>query len=241
MTPILLSLAHFCDKHGPKVVLVTQAGNIGDLSDGNELLVPNYSTDSYCESCLLHFPKEDTDGVRSMRSFMNDIPFVTTQYSTIRYQLLSYITKKAFSEESMIYDGSPLVFFDDTRGLNLVIGFKLYDENARGNERRYSFIFTVDSKDQDSATKILSDHWVFMINSFTKMIDFIKLKHKQKLDHSKKGTIGNPFISTDYLKVNKLKTATNLLELTNDPMLFVRIHKWNSFVINSLISASSSP
>ncbi|CAB4252582.1 similar to Saccharomyces cerevisiae YGR057C LST7 Protein possibly involved in a post-Golgi secretory pathway [Maudiozyma barnettii] len=237
MAPILLSLAHFCDKHGPKVILVTQTGDMDDPT-GDKLLVPNYPTDSYCESCLLHFPNEDTDGVRSMRSFINDIPYVTTQYSTIRYQLLSYIIKKAFSEESMIYDGSPLVFFDDTRGLNLVIGFKLYDENARGNERRYSFIFTVDSKNQDTATKILADHWVFITSSFNKMIDYIKLKHKQKLDQTKKDSKGNPFISSNYLKVNKQKTATNLLELTNDPMLFVRIHKWNSFVIDSLVAVS---
>lgn len=237
MAPILLSLAHFCDKHGPKIVLVTQGGDSQDPM-GEDLLVPDYSTESYCESCLLHFPNENSNGVRSMRSFLNNLSFVTTQYSATKYQLLIYIIRKAFSEESMIYDGSPLVFFDDVRGLNLVIGFKLYDENARGNERRYCFILTIDSRDQEKSMQLLANHWNFIIGSFNKMITYIKTKHAQKLANDKETTVNNPFIE-NYLKVNKSKTSTNLIELTGDDSLFIRIHKWNAFLTSSLLPTSN--
>lgn len=237
MAPILLSLAHFCDKHGPKVIMVTQVGNKGD-PQGETLLVPEYSTDSYCESCLLHVPREQELGARSMRSTVETLPYITTQYSTTRYQLLSYITRKAFSEESMIYDGSPLVFFDDIRGLNLVVGFKLYDENARGNERRYCFIFTLDSREQEQSMKMLADHWMLILRSFHKMIEYIKSKHGTRLARERQSsTASNPFIG-DYLKVNKSKTATNLTTLTNDSALFVKIHKWNTFLLSSLLAAA---
>ena len=237
MPPILLSLAHFCDKHGPKVIMVTQVGDDDD-PQGKSLLVPEYSTESYCESCLLHLPREQEIGTRSMRTTVESSSYVSTQYSTTRYQLLSYITRKAFSEESMIYDGSPLVFFDDIRGLNLVIGFKLYDENARGNERRYCFIFTLDSRDQEQAMKVLADHWVLILRSFHKMIEFIKGRHESKQTRVRQSsTASNPFLG-DYLKVNKQKTATNLITLTNDDYLFVRIHKWNVFLLSSLIATT---
>lgn len=241
MSSILISLTHFCDKHGPRVILVTQASSDDDM--GEKLLVRDYPIDSYCESCLLHFPEEDSKGVRSMRTFVKGKTMVTTQYSAIRYQLLSSITKKSFSEEVMVYDSSPFVFYDDLRGLNLVMGFKLYDENARGNERRYSLTFTIDSRRHDISMDIISENWNFIISCFTKMIDYIKESHAKEIERQNSEGNGKnlntftPFVG-NYLRGNKSKVARNLIELTNDKSLFIRIHKWNSFLISSLIMKS---
>lgn len=234
MASMLISLAHFCDKHGPRVLIVTQAGFPG--STGDELLVPSYPTDSYCESCSLYFPSGLKDGLRSMKSNIDDRCYVSTQYSSIRYQLLTLIIRRCFSEETMIYDGTPLVFYDDLRGLNLVIGFKLADENARGNERRYCMIFTIDSKDHESSMKLISQNWNFITNGFGKMISYIQSTHEQEL--KRQTTLKNEkcsfgLMGGSYLRGNKIKIPRRLSDLASDNLLFVRIHRWNSFLLNS--------
>ncbi|CCF58995.1 hypothetical protein KAFR_0F04000 [Kazachstania africana CBS 2517] len=240
MIPITISLAHFCDKHGPISILVTQSNEDKDEnSKGDTLLAPNYPTDSFCASCLLEFPNDGVNDVRSMRSIINNRAYVTTQYSTVRYQLLNSIIKKCFSEETMVYDTSSFVFFDSMRGLNLVMGFKLYDENARGNERRYCFILSIDSSDNEKAMSILSKHWDFIISGFHKMIDFIKQSHDKTISSNHKDdTNSSSFtpIVGNYLRSNKSKFGRSLADLTNDKSLFIRMHKWNSYLLSSLTS-----
>ncbi|CCC66779.1 hypothetical protein NCAS_0A02210 [Naumovozyma castellii] len=235
MSSILISLAHFCDKHGPQVILVTQTSDKGTL--GDELLLPDYPIDSYCESCLLHFPDNETT-IRSMRSILHERPYITTQYSAVRYQLLNAIIRRSFSEETMVYDSLPNVFHDNVSGVNLVMGFKLYDENARGNERRYCLILTIDDKDEMSSTKILSNNWNFITGGFLKMINYIKDSHAKELerkttsDTDKNGF--TPFMG-NYLRGNKSKIARNLIELTNDKNIFIKIHKWNTYLLDALL------
>lgn len=234
MASMLISLAHFCDKHGPRVLVVTQAGLPG--STGDELLVPSYPTDSYCESCSLHFPSGLKNGMRSMKSNISDRCYVSTQYSSIRYQLLTLITRRCFSEETMVYDGTPLVFYDDLRGLNLVVGFKLDDENARGNERRYCMIFTIHSKDHDSSMRLVSQNWNFITNGFGKMISYIRSAHEQELRRQfnlRNEKCSSGILGGSYLRGNSVKVPRKLTDLTNDKLLFVRIHRWNSFLLNS--------
>ncbi|KAK5779205.1 hypothetical protein RI543_003093 [Arxiozyma heterogenica] len=248
---VLISLTHFCDKHGPRIICVTQCSNSGitsnnniderqsdnvtftsnnqdndedkseiksipnsvkdafNVTGGEELLVPNYPIDSYCDSCLLWFPPnpastdnsepEINDAIRSMRSILNNHAFVTTQYSSIRFQKLNSITRKVFSEETMIYDCSPFVFYDDIRGLNLSMGFKLYDENARGNERRYCLILTIDQPNIEFAMDLLSQNWNFILLGFKKIINHIKELHQIAIDRS-----------------NREKLSKNKLGITNN-------------------------
>ena len=235
---VLITLGHFCDKHGPTVLLVTQVGE--EKTMGNELLVPDYPTDAYCESCSLRFPDDTAVGVKSMRSLIHEQSFVSTQYSLVRYQLLTLIIRKAFSEETMVYDGSPLVFYDNVRGMNLIMGFKLYDEHARGNERRYCLVFTIDSKDHKSSMKLLTDNWNFIEGGFKKMIQYIRQVHESENEKQcqlkREGDSLTPLVG-NYLRANKVKLSRNLVELTKDKMLFLKLHKWNSYLISSIISS----
>lgn len=288
-TSVLISLTHFCDKHGPRIISVTQCSNItnipNDLNNtdstngpiirgGEDLLVPNYPIDSYCESCLLQFPDNPTssspdeskgytsDDIKSMRSILGGKTYVTTQYSSIRFQKLNSITRKVFSEETMIYDSSPFIFYDENRGLNLSMGFKLYDENARGNERRYCLILTIDHFNIELAMNLLSQNWNFILLGFKKIINYIKQLHQNVLNgknnhvnninylthfneinsngSTQNGKMssndGNIFIG-NYLRANKTKIAKNLIELTNDRDIFIKLHKWNSYLICSLINS----
>ncbi|SCV99943.1 LAFE_0B05952g1_1 [Lachancea fermentati] len=227
----LISLAHFCDKHGPRVLLVTQCAE-----NSEELLLPSYPTDSYCESCLINFGGFKDEGLCSMRTKLQSKHYVSTQYSSIRYQLLYSIVRYMFSEETMSYDGSPLVFYDNSKGLNLVIGFKLQDANARGNERRYGLILTLDSHDHLKDMALLSHHWEFIINGFNKMVGYIKKLRDDEIERKNRNETCGEFtpIVGAYLRGNKLKEPRNLANLTNDELIFVRLHKWNTFMLDVL-------
>ncbi|EDO15558.1 hypothetical protein Kpol_1042p17 [Vanderwaltozyma polyspora DSM 70294] len=174
-----------------------------------------------------------------MRSNIGETSYVSTQYSSIRYQLLTLIIRKVFSEETMVYDGSPLVFYDDIRGLNLVMGFKLYDEHARGNERRYCLTFTIDSDDHQSSMKLLANNWNFIKCGFEKFIAYIRQTYESENEKREISNRDNdnltPLVGT-YLRANKVKISRNLVELIKDDMLFLRLHRWNAYLLNGILN-----
>ncbi|AMD18895.1 HBL007Wp [Eremothecium sinecaudum] len=235
MTSLLISLTHFCDKHGPKVLLVTQCAKT--TSECEKLLLPNYPTDSYCESCQIYIPGEYN--CKSMRSVINGSHYVSTHYSAVRFQFLASLIKKIFSEETVSYDESPLLFYDNTKGLNLSVGFKLEDPYARGNERRYCLVLTIDTRNQDLAMDVISKNWKFISGAFSNMIEFIKRERKDEMlrilkQNEEPGSTFSTMVSGSYLRGNSLKIPKNLTELTNDQNLFVRLHKWNAFTLDRL-------
>lgn len=245
MLPMFISLSHFCDKHGPRVLLVTQFNC--DSKNPDSLLLPDYPLDSYCDSCILKFPpventsSNDDENIRSMRTVVNGISFVSTQYSSVRYQLLYSIIRKAFSSETMVYDMSPVILQDDINMLNLVMGFKLYDEHARGNERRYMISLTVDSKEHVESMNVISKNFNFITNCFNKIVQYIKnlretqiKKLLQEKDSNHKNVDDLTPIFGSFLRPNKDKISINLTQLTNDEKLFLKLHKWNTFMLNSL-------
>ncbi|SCV01653.1 LAMI_0G12860g1_1 [Lachancea mirantina] len=232
MADMIISLAHFCDKHGPRVLLVTQS-----TKDSQDLLLPDYPTDSYCESCLAHFPS-GYGSSRSMRTVVRNRSYVSTNYSAISYQLVTSIIRHIFSEETMSYDGRPLTFYDQTRGFNVVVGFKLWDGNARGSERRYGFVFTINSRDYAASMTLLARHWHFLIHGLERMVSFIKKKREMEIIREEAGDSYSGFASSvgNYLRGSTLKSPKNLALLTNDDLIFVRMHKWNIFLLDLLYS-----
>lgn len=264
---IFMSLGHFCDIHGPTLICVTQEGKTGnngnelllpdypaesyckscslyfpDCSKVNENEDVDTPTPTLTSLSIREEPPNSENGKtnqepRSIRSFIGKKPYVTTQYSAIRYQLLTSMIRKAFSEETMIYDNSPLVFYDDLKGLNLVMGFKLYDPNARGNERRYCLVLTIENSNQLDAMKIVAALWHFITDSFTLLINSLKEKHSQNCSDIEKPNVEENGFNHDignFLRASKAKKDRNLSELTNDELIYLRIHKWNTYIVNTL-------
>lgn len=229
---VFLTLAHFCDKHGPRVLMVTQTSN--EIENSQELILPEFPKDSYCSSCLLRFPDTILTGT-AIRSVFGSSSSISTQYSSIRYQLLTSIVRKTFSEETMSYDSSPFIFYDENRGLNLAVGFKLEDVHARGNERRYCFILSIDGaglEHKNDCMKIVTQHWQLIIESFGKIIEYIKNEAKQQLSNQQ--TEFTQMMGGTYLRANKQKLPVNLSELLGDQSIFLRIHNWNTFILRAL-------
>ncbi|KAH3903202.1 related to Protein LST7 [Saccharomycodes ludwigii] len=239
-----ITLAHFCDKHGPKVIQITQVAR--NNNDMESLLLPDYPTDSYCDSCLIKFPevKDKNVKLRSMKSKFESTGsdnhedthlYISTQYSATRFQLLSSIIKKIFSEETMLYNESPLCFYDNERGLNISLGFKLQDGHSRGNERRYCLIFSITNTSQKLCSDIMNRHWDFILTAFNKEVSYIKELRKKVIDKQLNENRDNPLISMgSYLRGNSLKIPKNLTELTGDRLFFMKLHKWNTYMLSNI-------
>ncbi|CDO95952.1 unnamed protein product [Kluyveromyces dobzhanskii CBS 2104] len=210
-----------------------------DLNNCRDLLLPEYPKDSYCESCLLRLPDSNSNAT-SIRSVSQNFYSVSTQYSSVRYQLLSMIIKKTFSEETMSYDGSPFMFCDEHRGLNLAVGFRLEDVHARGNERRYCLILSLEKSDswgENEAFQILSDNWQFIIESFAKLINHVKIMSREQLN--RRQTDFAQIMGGTYLRENKQKLPVSLADIVGDELIFLRIHKWNTFILAKIKSAGT--
>lgn len=215
-----ISLAHFCDKHGPKSILCTQMTTV-DLVD--QLVLPSFSKESYCKSCLLMFPKSHSgENITTLRSQdpKSENVFLTTQYSSIKFRLLNSIVRKCLSEETTIYDSRPMYFGDELRGYSITQSFKIKDLEARGSERRYSFIVNCDNE------TLILQNWDFIVENITVIIDYLKESSiKIELQNSKNNEI--------FLR-GKVQHSKSLIELLSDDELFVKIHLWNSKLLRKL-------
>ncbi|KAL6942217.1 hypothetical protein ACO0QE_003385 [Hanseniaspora vineae] len=239
-----ITLAHFCDIHGPRVIQVTQVARGAESLE--QLLLRDYPTDAYCESCQFQFPNVDKQRekqhiphdvdikLRSMESHINSVHYVSTQYSATRYLLLSSIIKKVFSEETMVYDESPLLFYDEERGFNVAVGFKLQDNFSRGNERRYCLIFSISDVNEVLSMNIVQRHLEFLLSSFGRMIQFVKTQRNQVLLQLQQDQ-QNPFMPTSsYLRSNTSKLPRSLSRLVEDEEFFVKLHKWNAYILTNI-------
>lgn len=216
-----ITLAHFCDKHGPKSILCTQTTTVDQV---DQFILPSFSKESYCKSCLLMFPKsysgENLTTLRTQDPKSEDI-FITTQYSGVKFRLLNSIVRKCLSEESTVYDSKPMYFGDEFRGYSITQSFKIKDLEARGSERRYSFIVNSESE------AAILQNWDLIVENITVIIDYLKESSiKIELQNSKNNEI--------FLR-GKVQHSKSLIELLSDDELFVKIHRWNSKLLRKLI------
>lgn len=215
-----ITLAHFCDKHGPKSILCTEKTTMDAV---DQFILPSFSKESYCKSCLLMFPKSYSgENITTLRTQddKNDNVFITTQYSGVKFRLLNSIVRKCLSEETTIYDSRPMYFGDQTRGYSITQSFKIKDLEARGSERRYSFIVNCDNE------ALILRNWDLIVQNITVIIDYLKESSTRiELQNSKNHEI--------FLR-GKVQHSKSLIELLSDDELFVKIHLWNAKLLRKL-------
>ncbi|CCH41799.1 Folliculin [Wickerhamomyces ciferrii] len=217
-----ITLAHFCDKHGPRSIMCTQTT---ELSQMDQSTLPDFSKESYCKSCLLIYPKSTKgENVTTLRTedTKTNHAFVSTQYSAIKFRVLNSIVRKCLSEEATIYDSKPMFFGDENRGYSMTQSFKIKDLEARGSERRYSFIVNCDQEHQ------VLENWDLIKDSILVMIEYLqKSSLKIELENSKNHEI--------YLR-GKVQHSKSLIEMLKDDELFLKLHLWNSKLLRKLIN-----
>lgn len=215
-----ICLAHFCDKHGPRSLMCTQRVPSDSMDD---FIASDFSKESYCKSCLLLYPKGlNDDKMTTITTTLEgeDQSYTSAQYLTSKYRILNSVVRKILSEESTVYDSRPMYFGDGARGYSLTQCFKIKDLEARGSERRYSFIVNCDDE------RLIIDNWNIIIDNITTMIDYLKDSSKRiEIEHSS---------NNDIFLRGKNQQPRSLAELLRDDELFVKIHLWNIRLLKKL-------
>jgi hypothetical protein len=215
-----ICLAHFCDKHGPRSLLCTQSIPGGNFDD---FIAADFSKESYCKSCLLLLPKRLSEEKVTTIKTSDDTQsrhYITSQYSTVKYRVLNSIVRKILSEESTVYDSRPMYFGEGARGYSLTQSFKIRDLEARGSERRFSFIVNCDEEEK------IIENWDLITGKITLMINYLKeSRNRIEIESSS---------NNDIFLRGKNQQPRSLAELLQDDELFVKIHLWNAKLLREL-------
>lgn len=195
----IISLAHFCEMHGPSVVMCTQCV---DTEEVDSLCLDEFQPPSnLCESCRLKIPKQeggvdtraddndndnDSDNLQRLferqrigndepsvvRSVFKDKAYISSQIpnSQVKDNALRQIVTRCLSLETSYDSSKPVMFGDATVGYSIVMTFKLKDLLARGSERKYAFIVTSEMETE------LMKHWNKIVSDLSAMVEYIVTK-----------------------------------------------------------------
>lgn len=195
----IVSLAHFCEMHGPSVVMCTQCVGKDEV---DSLRLDEFQPPSnLCESCRLKIPKQegsvdkradenvndnDSDNLQRLfekqrigndepslvRSIFQDKTYISSQIpnSQVKDNALRQIVTRCLSLEISYDSSKPVMFGDATVGYSIVMTFKLKDLLARGSERKYAFIVTSEKETE------LMNHWNKIVSDLSAMVEYIVTK-----------------------------------------------------------------
>lgn len=219
MPNFIVSLSHFCELHGPSVIACTQTIN-DDRTD--ESLLASNSRSASCASCQLILP--DAGAINLSSKSKGTHSFVTTHYpsSQTRYSALTKLVMKSLSVETNLDLSKPMFFGDAINGFCMNKIFKLYDINARGQERKYSIMVVSDSESD------LLERWDIVSIYFSELISLIQQKvsetNKRIHEHNMKSK-ENVLDNEKYLR-RSITRPKSLVELTGDDQIFLKLHLW---------------
>lgn len=188
---MILSLAHFCEIHGPTAIFCTQAisshhetlfvESIADNMSGNstEGVVLREET---CASCQFSVPTDLTvhkNGfpILKTQSSNDKMLYVSTRRPILVHEnsALKNACVRSLSCELLPGKTGPILFGDATFGYTIAYVFRLADPYARGLKRWYSFICLM----QNQAN--LSRAWRFIIEKFEILVHRLDTKSKMTL------------------------------------------------------------
>ncbi|XP_018330974.1 folliculin isoform X1 [Agrilus planipennis] len=218
----ILALCHFCETHGPCVILCTQRFK----------QEPNQSSQNLSASCDACF---SINANQALICRENGKMYVTTRVPL--QQDLAFLLKQAAirslsCEEETSKDGGSIYFGDSERGHVISHSFLLQDSLARGFQRKYSVLMLM--KDKVHLLNIwpsLSEHIKELIKDLQQQAARInELEQEQKSQRALRQAQGSP-----------KTTSRSLSELTGQPAIFGHIHLWFSWVLNSETITEKSP
>ncbi|VEU22221.1 DEKNAAC103251 [Brettanomyces naardenensis] len=245
----IVTLAHFCEVHGPSMVMCTQAV---DSSESPSKYYGSRIPDSQlCESCRLKIPKQmdaqrsDSSGTSpssSTAASPKEMPdpstiqteskttgstYVSTQFPTSqhRYSSLRHIIMRIFTIETSSDTNQPLIFGDAKAGYSMALLFKIFDRTARGSERKYSIVVTSD-KEND----IFANYSLILLN-LAKTVDYITTRSVEVTEKAAKNDSTNDVYLRRSAGVPKTKSLVTIMD---DQSFFVRLHLLASSLLEEL-------
>lgn len=125
-------MGHFCETHGPCVVLCTQKYSSEPVQGPHSLTVP------WCEAC------QSLQLDQALISREEDCCYVTTRTPT--QQDLAFLLKHATVRSLSCEQDGTLYFGDNERGHVLSHSFTVHDSLARGFQRKYTILILMRDK-----------------------------------------------------------------------------------------------
>lgn len=231
MTNYIVCLAHFCELHGPSIILCTQITTKQFVHDS---LLSSNSRLATCLSCQLILPNSSVNLTTTITMSSKDGKgeeqkiSVSTHYpaSSKRYSALTKLVMKSLSVETTSELSKPMFYGDAINGYCINQIFKIEDVNARGGERKYSLMIVSDDEFE------LLNNWDIIQIYLNEIIDLIQKKvndtnnrNKVLLKNTGDASVknGNVLDNERFLR-RSLNKPKSLTELTNDEEIFVKLH-----------------
>lgn len=250
----VVALCHFCEIHGPSVIMVTQSIRDSqqiqkDATDALPLVEDTGVPDKKIFGCKKLFTEQSEirgcDGCLSLKykdKFIvsNDHEgkrtFVSSQTPVNKdlLFLLRQVVIRAISCEISANREGPILFSDRVVSSVLANNFFLKDSRARGFQRYYSIIVVAKEKEH------LVSNWHNLNKVVNEVIDDLKQMAKTKFNLEAKTLLDlkekceNFRANSSKQRRDSIRTARSLTELTMDSKIYERIHAKFTTVLSSL-------
>ncbi|KAI0990118.1 hypothetical protein GJ496_010883 [Pomphorhynchus laevis] len=225
----LIALCHFCDCHGPRTIMCTQAINKSEELLVKELILTssenqhNTATRDTCKSCQLLSEKENClvsyDDENEVYYISSDCPRNASTFHLVRTACL----RSLYTERTQGRGGSILFGHG-----NCMVGcstFFLKDIHSRGQTRLYSLQIILNDKFMSTSC------WSYLIDQFTRIIDQLKECSYMVFDHELGINPARP-VRCSYMPNTIMDRS--LSELTALPDISYRLHSWFTWILRSL-------
>ncbi|KAK9887031.1 hypothetical protein WA026_019957 [Henosepilachna vigintioctopunctata] len=210
----IVVLGHFCESHGPCVILCTQKCKKEPLQTPHSLTVP------WCESC------QSVELDLALVSKNEKCCYVTTR--TPLQQDLAFLLKQAIvrslsCEEESSKEGGTLYFGDNERGHIISHTFSLQDSLARGFHRKYSISMLMRDK-------------IHLLNLWPTIIPPIK-QIAYELQEKAAKINGAEQVQCSQRAVRQAQgspghQARSLPQLTGEPAIYAHLHMWFTWILS---------
>lgn len=253
----IISLCHFCELHGPKVLFCTQPihpeekSGIDHEVDTKEQAVPRVMSPTLPASEPQTPTAPAPSGSNSLPNYKNDlcegctsvhlgfvshdedaeVSYVSTQRPHHRdvFAMVRQACVRSLSCEVCPGNEGPIFFGDDQQGHAISYTFYIKDNEARGMKRLYSILVVMMDK------IYLLNSWPFLVHHMKTVVEHLQTKAEvvYKEEQVKNPQRSHRLVSSVNPKnyINKRggnKPARSLIELTDDRHIFKILH--TSFV-----------
>lgn len=253
----IISLCHFCELHGPKVLFCTQPihpeekSGIDHEVDTKEQTVPRVMSPTLPASEPQTPTAPAPSGSNSLPNYKNDlcegctsvhlgfvshdedaeVSYVSTQRPHHRdvFAMVRQACVRSLSCEVCPGNEGPIFFGDDQQGHAISYTFYIKDNEARGMKRLYSILVVMMDK------IYLLNSWPFLVHHMKTVVEHLQTKAEvvYKEEQVKNPQRSHRLVSNVNPKnfINKRggnKPARSLIELTDDRHIFKILH--TSFV-----------
>ena len=244
----LVALCHFCEIHGPSVIMVTQTVRDCQMPSSDQQCIEGKTEDPRVPhhhemyGCQKLFSDEQTkrdkggcDGCWSLGGQDNFIvsndhggkqTFVSSEtvINTDLMKMIRHAVIRSISCESSANKEGPIIFSDPTVSSVLAKNFFLKDSRARGFQRYYSIIIVTRESGH------LISNWKNIEKAMSEVIEPLKSKATDRYILETK-TVMNLKEKREIMQAKTFnhrrgsaKSARNLKELTTDPNIYEMIH-----------------